>query len=97
MAFPVCQCAPTEATDDAPPLHELSPSAKLVYTVLEYEGELSQQQLQEASRLPDRTLRSAIATLTEEGFLEERTHIADARQRVYSIAADGSPDPDAGR
>ena len=69
-------------------LEELPPSAKLVYKTLEYEGPLTQGELATESLLPSRTVRYALTTLTDDGLVDERLHIQDARKRLYSLAAD---------
>ena len=69
-------------------LEELPPSAKLVYKTLEYEGPLTQGELASESLLPSRTVRYALTTLTDDGLVDERLHIQDARKRLYSLAAD---------
>ncbi|TQQ79908.1 transcriptional regulator [Halonotius terrestris] len=66
-------------------LQEMPPSAKLVYKTLEYEGPLTQGDLATESLLPSRTVRYALTTLTDEGLIEERLHIQDARKRLYSL------------
>lgn len=61
----------------------LPPSAKLVYKTLEYEGSMTQSGLAEATRLPNRTVRSALSDLMDADLVSERVFIPDARQRVY--------------
>jgi len=67
-------------------LRELPPSAKLVAKVLETESPLSQGQLADESRLPDRTVRYALNRLEEEGLVESRYSFHDARKQVYALA-----------
>lgn len=79
----------TESNVDDPDkseLADLSPSAKLVYKVLEYEGELTQADIAAESRLCPRTVRYALRQLDGEGIVESRVHLEDARQSVYRIA-----------
>jgi len=64
---------------------DLGPSAKLVYTVLEHEGPLTQQDLVERTRLAARTVRKALSRLEEEEAVDERVYLQDARQRLYSV------------
>ncbi len=64
---------------------ELPPSSKLVYKVLEYEGELTQDELVAHSRLCPRTVRYALDTLTDENLVESRVCLEDARQSNYWI------------
>lgn len=70
---------PEHVVDDLPP------SSKLVYKVLEYEGELTQDVLVAESRLCARTVRHALRQLEEAGVVTSRVHMADARQSVYWI------------
>jgi DNA-binding MarR family transcriptional regulator len=62
----------------------LPPSAKYVYMILRYEGTLTQQELQEATLLPRRTVSHALAKLKEVDLVEKRVHGCDARVREYS-------------
>jgi DNA-binding MarR family transcriptional regulator len=64
------------------------PSVKLVAKVLDVEGELSQQRLAEESLLPTRTVRDAVSTLEEDGYLEWRYCFQDARKRLYKLDLD---------
>ena len=66
-------------------LRALPPSAKLVAKTLEYEGRLTQAELVESTRLPDRTVRYALRKLEDEDVVTSRISFADARQRVYSL------------
>lgn len=65
----------------------LPPSAKLVFKVLEMEGELTQRQLTERTLLPPRTVRYALSELEQRGVVEKRFSFADARQRCYSLTS----------
>ncbi|MBV0925988.1 hypothetical protein KTS45_17430 [Halomicroarcula limicola] len=67
-------------------IEDLSPSAKLVYKTLQYEGELTQKQLVEKTALVQRTVRSAVHRLEAADEITSRTKLGDARQSVYSIA-----------
>lgn len=69
-----------------PELPDLPPSAKLVAKILEYEGELTQAQLAEATRLPPRTVRYAVDNLEEKDVISSRISLMDARQRIYSVS-----------
>lgn len=64
---------------------EMPPSAKLVFRVLQWEGELTQQQLVEETTLPDCTVRHALAGLEEHGIIEKRFSFFLTRKRLYSI------------
>ncbi|WP_340100782.1 helix-turn-helix domain-containing protein [Salinibaculum salinum] len=66
-------------------LRELPPSAKLVAKVLETDSPLSQGQLAEESRLPDRTVRYALNRLEDESLVESRYSFHDARKQVYAL------------
>lgn len=68
-------------------LEDLPPSAKLVYTVLTNEGELTQQQLAEETMLARRTVRDALTKLDSRGLIEEQIYPDDARQRLYALAS----------
>jgi DNA-binding transcriptional regulator GbsR (MarR family) len=65
-------------------LMELPPSAKYVYTVLRYEGQLTTQELQKATLLPRRTVSYALTELEKVNLVEKRIHGGDARVREYS-------------
>lgn len=67
------------------PLHDLPPSAKLVYKVLECKSDLTQDQLATETRLPTRTVRHALNELQSSDLVEEDIYFADARQRIYSL------------
>lgn len=62
------------------------PSAKLVVKVLEYSDDaLTQQQISERTRLSPRTVRSSVKRLKEQGVVEERIYIPDARKQLYAL------------
>jgi len=67
-------------------LRELPPSAKLVAKVLEMDAPLSQAELAEESLLPDRTVRYALGRLEEQGLVQVRYSLQDARKQVYALA-----------
>ncbi|WP_132058608.1 winged helix-turn-helix domain-containing protein [Halorussus amylolyticus] len=63
------------------------PSAKLVVKVLEYADQpLTQGQLSERTRLSPRTVRSSMKRLKDDGVVEERVYIPDARKQIYVLA-----------
>lgn len=66
-------------------LHELPPSAKLVYKVLEYDGPLTQKQLVDETMLAPRTVRYALERLDEADTISETIYIEDARQTLYKL------------
>ena len=67
-------------------LADLPPSAKLVYKVLEYNGQLTQKGIVEESMLSARTVRYALERLEGVGAVTEDVYFADARQNLYDIA-----------
>lgn len=79
-------------TYDREDVFELPPSAKLVYKVLEYNGELTQKQIVEESLLSPRTVRYALNELESAGIVEEDIYFADARQRLYRLTRPGLSD-----
>jgi DNA-binding MarR family transcriptional regulator len=66
-------------------LRDLPPSAKLVFVVLEHEGQLTQQQIVEETLLSSRTVRYALTELDAIGAIETAISFADARQKLYSL------------
>ncbi len=66
-------------------VRELPPSAKLVAKVLEYNDQMTQQQLASETMLPTRTVRYALTRLEEVGVVESRISFADARKRIYAL------------
>ncbi|EMA46811.1 hypothetical protein [Halococcus saccharolyticus] len=77
---------------DAEGLVDLPPSAKLVYKVLEYNGALTQKGIVEESMLSARTVRYALERLEGIEAVDEDVYFADARQNLYEITAETSPD-----
>ncbi|ERH01413.1 MAG: hypothetical protein J07HN6_00965 [Halonotius sp. J07HN6] len=73
----------TETDDEQ--LDDLPPSAKLVFKVLEYNGELTQKGIVEESMLSARTVRYALERLEEIGVVDEDVYFADARQNIYEL------------
>jgi DNA-binding Lrp family transcriptional regulator len=73
-------------------LRHLPPSAKLVYRVLETDGQLTQKSIIEKTNLPSRTVRYALKRLKNEHILVERHYFIDARQSLYGLDATGSGD-----
>lgn len=72
-------------------LSDLPPSAKLVFTVLSYNGSMTQKEIVEESLLSPRTVRYAIERLEEERLVEADIYFADARQHLYRL----TPEPTA--
>jgi len=63
----------------------LSPSAKLVFRILSYEGNLTQKEIINISNLPERTVRYALEFLLKKRLVTQRTYLSDARQSVYGV------------
>lgn len=61
----------------------LTPSAKLVFFVLQEEGPLTQSRLAEQTLLSQRTIRSAITSLEQADLVDEQPYLRDARKKVY--------------
>ena len=66
-------------------IDHLPPSSKLIWKVLSSGQDLTQKELINATLLPPRTARYAIARLREEGLLIERFSFKDSRQVIYSV------------
>lgn len=62
------------------------PSARFLYKLLEYEGPLTPGEMARESGLSSRTVRSALSTLQELGYVVERASLRDARTHVYDVA-----------
>lgn len=73
------------APDDVADLRSLRPSARLVYIVLEIDGELDQGELVDRTFLSSRSVRRAVDDLEDEGLIEERVSAEDARRRLYRL------------
>ncbi|MHA2058597.1 MAG: hypothetical protein ACW979_13310, partial [Candidatus Thorarchaeota archaeon] len=73
----------TETAEDV--AHELPPSAKLVFKVLEYQGQLSQKEIIEETMLPSRTVRYALSLLMSEGLVSKKLSLRDSRQGLYNV------------
>ncbi|MGM0371710.1 MAG: MarR family transcriptional regulator [Halobacteriota archaeon] len=68
-----------------PCLNDLPPSAKLVYTVLEYDAPLTQKALVTETNLSARTVRYALDRLDECNYITEDVYLRDARQSLYRL------------
>ncbi|MFZ0695834.1 MAG: sugar kinase [Nitrososphaeraceae archaeon] len=66
-------------------LLSMPPSAKLVLKTLEYEGALSQKDLSARTMLPERTVRLSLSHLLTRGFVNRKTSLRDARQKIYEL------------
>ncbi|MFW9980801.1 MAG: sugar kinase [Candidatus Thorarchaeota archaeon] len=73
----------TETAEDV--AQELPPSAKLVFKVLEYKGQLSQKEIIEETLLPPRTVRYALSLLMSEGLVNKKISLRDSRQGMYKV------------
>ena len=71
---------------DEQKLGDLSPSAKLVFWVIDREGPVTQQHIAEETLLPQRTVRYGIRKLTEINAITEQSNPFDARQTLYATA-----------
>jgi|TARA_Y100000310_G_scaffold345431_1_gene464900 NAD+ kinase len=63
----------------------LPPSAKLVYKILSYEGNLTQKEIVNMSYLPERTARYALELLLKKRLITQQPYLNDARQTVYGV------------
>lgn len=63
----------------------LPPSALTVLSLLATRGPLTHKQLVEASPIPARTVRFALARLRDEGRVIERPSFRDSRQSYYLL------------
>ena len=63
----------------------LPPSAKLVFKILSYEGDLTQKEVINATGLPERTVRYALDLLLRKGLITQSPYLNDARQTVYGV------------
>ncbi|MBI2651166.1 NAD(+)/NADH kinase [Candidatus Woesearchaeota archaeon] len=63
----------------------IPPSAKLIYKILTYEGNLTQKEIISATNLPERTVRYALELLLQKNMISQHPYLNDARQTVYGI------------
>ncbi|NWG37796.1 phosphosulfolactate synthase [Nitrososphaera sp.] len=63
---------------------EGGPGAKFVYFIIKTRHPIDQVQIMEMTRLPRRTVQSAIDELKSQGLVIERSSLDDARKKVYS-------------
>jgi len=61
------------------------PAAKFLYFLLETYRNLDQTQLAQMSRLPRRTVQSALESLRQQGLVHESISLADSRRREYRL------------
>lgn len=62
------------------------PAAKFLYFLLETYRGLDQTQLAHMSRLPRRTVQSALESLRRQGLIQESISLQDSRRREYRLA-----------
>jgi DNA-binding MarR family transcriptional regulator len=67
-------------------VQHLPPSAKLVYLILQETGPCTQAEVCDRTMLPHRTARNALAKLVEEGLVEARPSLRDARKQLYDVS-----------
>ncbi|MEK6983399.1 MAG: NAD(+)/NADH kinase [Nanoarchaeota archaeon] len=70
---------------DAERLRNLPASSKLVYKILQNEGDMTQKDIINNSMLPERTVRYALGALSKNRLITCQPHFSDARQTVYRI------------
>lgn len=74
-------------------VRNLRPSAKLVLKILEYNDELTQQEIVEKSRLSPRTIRYALDRLQEAAVVEKDIYFPDVRQNLYRLTGEEATAP----
>jgi phosphosulfolactate synthase len=62
------------------------PAAKFLYFLLETYHGLDQSQLAQMSRLPRRTVQSALESLRQQGLVQESVSLHDSRRREYRLS-----------
>ncbi len=65
---------------------EGGPATKFVYFIIKIKHPIDQVELMEMTKLPRRTVQSAVEELKNQGMIIERSSLEDARKRVYTIA-----------
>lgn len=66
----------------------LSPSAKLVYKILEWNGPMKRQSIKEESTLSESTLTTALNQLDDHGITETQPNPHHSQRPYYTLAAD---------
>lgn len=64
---------------------DMPPSAKFVLKMLELKGPMSARELAEETRLPERTVRYALAELLRRNLVRRSVNLRDARQVYYEL------------
>jgi DNA-binding MarR family transcriptional regulator len=70
-----------------PRLHDVSPSARLCYLLLDAEGALPQQRIRSMTGLSEDTVRRALGELRDTDAVIERPDPTDGRRRRYVLAS----------
>jgi DNA-binding MarR family transcriptional regulator len=76
----------TLATAPKPVREELPPSCKLVWACFDDAGELTQADVVEYTKLPERTAREALQQLEAAGVITSRPDLRDTRVKIYEPA-----------
>jgi phosphosulfolactate synthase len=63
---------------------EGGPAAKFIYFIIKSKHPIDQGELMEMSRLPRRTIQSAVEDLKAQGLIIERSSLDDARKKLYA-------------
>lgn len=66
-------------------IQNLSPSEKFLLKILQYEDIMTQKELIEESKLPERTVRRAIQQLLKRNLITKIPSVRDTRQDLYKI------------
>jgi NAD+ kinase len=64
---------------------DLTPSAKLIYKILSYEGSMTQKEIINETSLPERTVRHSLDLLLRKKLISKQPYLNDARQSVYEV------------
>lgn len=70
---------------EIPQIEDLPPSSKLVFKMLQYNGEMKMAELIEETLLCERTTHFAVNRLIDAEVIDERPCLQDARQEIYFI------------
>ncbi|MFP4631833.1 MAG: MarR family transcriptional regulator [Halobacteriota archaeon] len=76
-------------------IDDLPPSAKLVYKVLEYNGQMTQKEVSEETRLSVRTVRYALNRLGERDLIKQVPCLTDGRRTLYDVEDHGEAEAEA--
>lgn len=78
-----------ESGADRPPIEGMNTATKLVYVVLEREGELSASEVAAQTRLSVTTVRRRLAQLNGTGHVRSRPNIHNPTEYIHSLVDDG--------